>query len=169
MIFGLLRLLIKEWHKVTSLCREDIKTKTHAPRMHIMLKILRIDVDKNVEKARVPVRVLRHISSRRTEWSVEPTSTVHVLAVLDLLLLAHAVDVVSRHFGILSGSELGESHTSAHHLFHFILVGVLSEIHIHLLFVAMGAWRAIGLPSIMSRPRVSSIRLTIDFGSSGLR
>lgn len=168
-MFGLLRLLIKERHKVTSLCREDIKQETHAPRMHVVLKILRIEVDKNVERACVLVRVLRDISSRRTEGSVETTGTVHVLAVLGLLLLAYAGDVVSRHFGILSGSELDESHTSAHHLFHLVLVGVLLEIHIHLLFEAMGAWRAIGLPSIKWRPRVSSIRLTIDFGSSGWR
>lgn len=98
----------------------------------------------------------------RAEWTVETTGTVHILAVLRLLLLAHTVDVISRNFGVFGSSEPSESHGLSHHCFHLILVRILLEVNIHFIF----HMRAIGVSSIVAIPRVSAARSTVIFIAS---
>lgn len=65
-----------------------------------------------------------------TQRSVKSSLAVHVLSVFCLLLLAHAIGVVSRHLCVLGASEFGESHASSDELFDVILPIV--QIHIHI-------------------------------------
>lgn len=68
----------------------------------------------------------------RAERSVKATWTVHVLSVLCLLLLSHAINVIARHFGVLGASKSGEPHTLAHQAFKVVVSDV--DIHVHLIF-----------------------------------
>lgn len=108
----------------------------------------------SVTEEREPTR-----SSRGTERPVESTLAVHVLSVLNLLFLAHTVDVVPGNFGVLGGSESGEAHRLAHLCLHLILVCVGVIVQIHLVFIVIRRLRTIGLPRIFSRPRISAITL----------
>lgn len=107
-------------------------------------------------------------SSGWTERSVETASTVHVLSVLRLLLLAHAVDIVAGNLGILRSPESRETHTFSHHCFHLVFVSIFFKVHIHF-FLMIGPWRAIRLSPIISGPRILAIWSAIASVSSRRR
>ena len=70
--------------------------------------------------------------SARAQRPIEPSNTVHVLSVLRLLLLSHAVDIVPLHLRILSRLEPREAHCPSH-FGHF---GV--RVHVHVVCGGLG-------------------------------
>lgn len=70
------------------------------------------------------------LSSRGTQWPVEPSGPVHVLSVFRLLLFPNPVDLVSRNLCVLGAPEAGEAHSLAHLCLDAVVVFVL--IHVHL-------------------------------------
>lgn len=52
--------------------------------------------------------------SARTERAVESSHTIHVLAVLGLLLLPYATGIVANNFGVLGRAKTSKSHHGLH-------------------------------------------------------
>jgi hypothetical protein len=93
--------------------------------------------------------------SRRTQWPVESTSPVHVLAVFRLLLLPDTVNVVPWHFGVLSASEVRETHRFAHLCFDAIIFLQVASVDVHVVYVMLRFRRSLGIRlSICSSPIV---------------
>ena len=70
--------------------------------------------------------------SARAQRPIKPSNTVHVLSVLRLLLLSHAVDIIALHLRILSRLEPREAHCPSH-FGHF---GV--RVHVHVVCGGLG-------------------------------
>lgn len=73
-----------------------------------------------------------------TKRSIKSTLAVHVLSVFCLLLLAHAIGIVSGHLCVLCASEFGEPHASSDEFFDVILPIVQIHIHIFLSSICSG-------------------------------
>lgn len=104
------------------------------------------------------------VSPRGTQRSVKSSLAVHVLSVFCLLLLAHAIGIVSWHFCVLGASEFGESHASSDELFDVILPIV--QIHIHIFLSSLCSTSAIGC-AIRSITVVPSITSSISSWAPG--
>lgn len=63
-------------------------------------------------------------SAAGTERPVETTDTVHVLAVLGLLLLPHGADVVADHLLSLGGAKTPEAHHRGHIVVHAAVLDI---------------------------------------------
>jgi len=115
-------------------------------------------------------------SSCGTKRSVEPARPIHVLSILCLLLLSHAIDIVTGNLGVLGTPEFGKTHGLQHSRFD-IVNAFISPSHLHvriIMFISTtrrsgGIRYAIRLTFAVSRsyilPRISSVR----FHTSGRR
>lgn len=76
-------------------------------------------------------------SSCGAKRSVEPARPIHVLSILCLLLLSHAIDIVPGNLGVLGTPKSGETHGLRHSCFDIVdaFVGPF-HLHVRILFIS---------------------------------
>jgi len=114
-------------------------------------------------------------SSCRTKRSVEPARPIHVLSILCLLLLPHAVDIVPGNLGVLGTPKSREPHSLQHRCFDIVNAFVSPfHLHVRIMFISTtrcfwGIRYAIRLTFAVSRPYISPIISSVRFRTSRRR